>query len=226
MAYRGIQLASDDRMLADSMRGYAPQVRGIASTNARVVVSQSGHVVYETTVAPGPFVIDDLGGTSYQGDLDVKVIEADGHVSTFTVPFAAVPDSMRPGQSRYSAVIGQARYYGDGHDLFADFTYQRGISNSLTANVGLRVANDYVAVLAGGVLGSPYGAFGFNTTFSSATMQNDKTTQGWRAEGTYSRTFQPTSTTLTLAGYRYSTSGFRDLSDVLGVRAAVDSGNA
>ena len=226
MAYRGIQLASDDRMLPDSMRGYAPQVRGVATTNARVVVSQSGHVVYETTVAPGPFVIDDLGGTSYQGDLDVKVIEADGRVSTFTVPFAAVPDSMRPGQSRYSASIGQARYYGDGQDLFADFTYQRGISNSLTANAGLRVANNYVAVLAGGVLGSKYGAFGFNTTFSSAKMENDKTTQGWRAQASYSRTFQPTSTTLTLAGYRYSTSGFRDLSDVLGVRAAASSGNS
>lgn len=225
MAYRGIQLATDERMLPDSMRGYAPRVQGVASTNAQVVISQNGHVVYETTVAPGPFVIDDLGGTSYQGDLDVSVIEADGRISTFTVPFAAVPDSMRPGQSRYSVSFGQARYYGDGHDLFADLTYQRGISNSLTANAGLRVANNYVALLAGGVLAGDYGAFGFNSTFSRTKLENDQTTQGWRAQATYSRTFQPTATTLTLAGYRYSTSGFRDLSDVLGVRAALRNGH-
>lgn len=225
LAYRGVQLASDDRMLPDSMQGYAPQVRGTASTNARVIISQNGHDIYETTVAPGPFVIDDLGGTSYQGDLNVEVVEADGRVSSFTVPFAAVPDSMRPGQSRYSATLGQARYYDDDtQDLFGNATYQRGITNSLTMNLGTRVGDRYLALLGGGVVASQLGAFGFNTTFSDAVAENNDRKQGWRAEATYSRTFQPTATTLTLAGYRYSTDGFRDLSDVLGVRHAEKDG--
>lgn len=60
LSYRGVQLASDDRMLPDSMRGYAPVIRGIARTNARVTVRQAGNVLLETTVAPGAFVIDDL----------------------------------------------------------------------------------------------------------------------------------------------------------------------
>ncbi|QRY82398.1 fimbrial biogenesis outer membrane usher protein [Pseudomonas sp. PDNC002] len=224
MGFRGVQLGSDDRMLPDSMRSYAPQIRGVASTNARVVVSQNGHDIYETTVAPGPFIIDDLGGTNYQGDLDVKVVEADGRVSSFTVPFAAVPSSMRPGQSRYNVSVGQARYYGNGDDYFADATYQRGISNSLTVNTGSRIAQDYLAVLGGGVVASELGAFGFNTTFSTAKAENNQRKSGWRAEATYSRTFTPTATTLTLAGYRYSTDGFRDLSDVLGVREAEHNG--
>lgn len=224
MAYRGVSLSTDDRMLPDSMRGYVPQVHGVAATNARVVVSQNGHVIYETTVAPGPFVINDIGGASSQGDLNVSVIGDNGQASTFTVPFAAVPTSMRPGQSRYSATVGQARYYGDGHDVFGDFNYQRGISNRITTNAGLRVASGYAAILAGGVLTSQVGAFGINLTASSATAEENQHKQGWRAEGSYSRTFQPTATTLTLAGYRYSTSGFRDLSDVLGTRAASRDG--
>ncbi|MHA6205580.1 fimbria/pilus outer membrane usher protein [Dyella soli] len=226
MAYRGVSLSTDDRMLPDSMRGYAPQVRGVAATNARVVVSQNGHVIYETTVAPGPFAINDIGGASSQGDLDVSVIGDNGQVSTFTVPFAAVPTSMRPGQSRYSATVGQARYYGDGHDVFGDFTYQRGISNRVTANAGLRLASGYAAILAGGVLTDQVGAFGLNVTASSATAEENQHKQGWRMEGSYSRTFQPTDTTLSLAGYRYSTSGFRDLPDVLGMRAAAGKGTA
>lgn len=224
MGFRGMQIGTDDRMLPDSMRGYAPQIRGVAATNARVIVSQNGHDIYETSVAPGPFVISDLGGTNYQGDLDVRVVEADGRESSFTVPFAAVPDSLRPGQSRYSASLGQARYYGDGHDPFADLTYQSGISNSLTLNTGSRIAQDYLAVLGGGVFASDLGAFGFNTTFSTAKAENDERKTGWRAEATYSRTFNTTDTTVTLAGYRYSTDGFRDLSDVLGVREAERDG--
>ncbi|WP_325436385.1 fimbria/pilus outer membrane usher protein [Pseudomonas nitroreducens] len=225
MGYRGMRVATDDRMLPDSQRQYAPQVRGTANTNARVVISQNGRKIHETTVAPGPFVIDDLYGTAYDGDLDVQVIEADGSVSRFSVPFSAVPESMRPGLSRYSATVGQARQYGDGNDLFGDLTYQRGLTNALTANLGARVAEDYLALLGGGVLATPYGAFGMNTTFSSATVENNQRKQGWRVGLNYSRTFQPTQTTLTLAGYRYSTEGYRDLGDALSARDASDHGD-
>lgn len=226
MGYRGVRLATDDRMLPDSQRQYAPQVRGTANSNARVVISQNGKKIHETNVAPGPFVIDDLYGTAYDGDLDVQVIEADGSVSRFSVPFSAVPESMRPGLSRYSATVGQARQYGDGNDLFGDLTYQRGLTNALTANLGTRVAEDYLAVLGGGVLATPYGAFGMNTTFSSATVENNQRKQGWRVGLNYSRTFQPTQTTLTLAGYRYSTEGYRDLGDALASRDADQHGDS
>jgi outer membrane usher protein len=226
MSYRGVRLGTDDRMLPDSQRQYAPQVRGTATTTARVVISQNGKKIHESNVAPGPFVIDDLYGTAYDGDLDVQVIEADGSVSSFSVPYSAVPESMRPGLSRYSATVGQARQYGDGKELFGDFTYQRGLSNALTANLGTRVAEDYLALLGGGVLATPYGAFGVNTTFSSATVENNQRKQGWRVGLNYSRTFQPTQTTLTLAGYRYSTEGYRDLGDALSARDASDQGES
>lgn len=48
---------------------------------------QNGHEIYQTTVAPGPFEINDLYPTSYSGDLDVTVTEANGAVSRFSVPF-------------------------------------------------------------------------------------------------------------------------------------------
>ncbi|MCL0228764.1 fimbria/pilus outer membrane usher protein, partial [Klebsiella pneumoniae] len=39
--FTGIQLATDTTMLPESMRGYAPIIRGIAKTNARVVIKQN-----------------------------------------------------------------------------------------------------------------------------------------------------------------------------------------
>ncbi|WP_177335341.1 fimbria/pilus outer membrane usher protein, partial [Klebsiella variicola] len=86
----------DERMWPQGKRGYAPEVHGVASSSARVVIKQLGKVIYETHVPPGPFYIDDLYNTRYQGDLQVKVIEANGKVSRFTVPYSAVPDSVRP----------------------------------------------------------------------------------------------------------------------------------
>lgn len=82
---------SDDEMLPDSQRGFAPVIRGMAHSNAKVTVSQHGYVIYETFVSPGAFAIKDLYPTAQSGDLDVQVKESDGSVRTFTQPYSAVP---------------------------------------------------------------------------------------------------------------------------------------
>lgn len=222
MNYNGLSLATDDRMLPDSMRGYAPVVRGVAITNAKVSVRQNGQEIYQTTVSPGAFEITDLYPTSYSGDLDVEVTEADGSVSRFSVPFSAVPESMRSGISRYNFEIGRTRDSGD-ESLFGDFTWQRGLSNTITMNSGMRIADSYQAAMFGGVYGSWLGAFGVDVTWSHASLPETGYTEGWMTHLSWSKTFQETNTTVSLAGYRYSTSGYRDLSDVLGVRHTANS---
>ncbi|WP_343646277.1 fimbrial outer membrane usher protein [Enterobacter sp.] len=217
MSFNGVKLATDQRMWAQGRRGYAPEVRGVAATNARVLISQAGNVIYETQVPPGPFLIDDLYNTRSQGDLKVQIIEADGKSSFFTVPYAAVPNSMRPGNLSYQFAAGKVRNYYSVPNAFVEGVLQYGVNNSITSNTGARFANDYQALLVGGVYASELGALSVNTTWSHARVENDMTKSGWRAEASYSKTFE-TNTNIVLAAYRYSTSGYRDLEDVLGVR--------
>lgn len=217
LSFNGIKLATDERMWPQGKRGYAPEVHGVASSSARVVIKQLGKVIYETHVPPGPFYIDDLYNTRYQGDLQVKVIEANGKVSRFTVPYSAVPDSVRPGNWHYAFALGKVRQYYRIDNRFLEGTLQHGVNNHLTLNLGSRLAHDYQAWLAGGVLATRLGAFGMNATWSGAQVEHNDRQQGWRAEFSYSKTFS-TGTNLVLAAYRYSTGGFRDLEDVFGVR--------
>ncbi|MFU2318885.1 fimbrial outer membrane usher protein [Rahnella sp. PCH160] len=222
LSFNGVKLASDTRMMPQGKRGYAPEVRGVASTTARVVVSQLGKTIYETVVSPGPFVIDDLSNTKGQGDLQVTIIEANGQTSSFTVPYSAVPDSVRPGLWNYELALGKVRKYYSVDNEFVEGVLQRGISNRFTGNAGVRLAKDYEAYLLGGVMATQFGAIGVNTTYSHALAENNQRQSGWRAEASYSKTFT-TGTNLTLAAYRYSTKGFRDLQDVLGVRRAAEN---
>lgn len=53
VSFRGVQLASDDNMLPDSLKGFAPVVRGIAKSNAQVTIKQNGYTIYQTYVSPG-----------------------------------------------------------------------------------------------------------------------------------------------------------------------------
>jgi len=223
MSFNGVKLATDQRMWPQGRRGYAPEVRGVATSNARVLIRQAGNVIYETQVPPGPFLINDLYNTRSQGDLKVQIIEADGKSSFFTVPYAAVPGSMRPGNLSYQLAAGKVRNYYSVQNAFTEGVLQYGFSNNITSNTGARFAKDYQALLMGGVYASELGALSLNTTWSHARVENDMTKSGWRAEMSYSKTF-PSKTNLVLAAYRYSTSGYRDLEDVLGVRRQENDG--
>ncbi len=46
-SYTGAALTSDDRMLPWELRGYAPQISGVAQTNATVTISHTGRVIYQ-----------------------------------------------------------------------------------------------------------------------------------------------------------------------------------
>ncbi|MDJ0091317.1 fimbria/pilus outer membrane usher protein [Pantoea allii] len=223
VSFNGVSLDSDDRMLPDSVRGYAPVVRGVANSNARVTVWQGKQRIYQTTVPPGPFIINDLSPVSYGGDLKVEVQESDGSLHQFSVPYAVLPQSLRPGRTDYNFAAGKVRDYSQ-YNTFTELTVKHGLTNAITLNGGARLGEHYHAVLAGGVWASDFGALGFNSAYSEADLNGGETTEGWRYELSYSRTFQPTQTTLTFAGYQYSTQGYRDLNDVIALNNAETPG--
>lgn len=213
LAYDGVELASDERMYPVAQQGYAPVISGIAKTNALIEVKQNNSIIYQTNVPPGAFEIRDINPTSYNGDLNVTVIESDGSKSSFSVPFSAVPDSVRPGKIKYTAIAGRTRDLVE-DKTFIDSTIQYGLNNAITLGGGIRLAEDYRSAVVSTVFASDYGALGINGTISSADL-GDKygTKNGGMTSLTYSKTLQLTGTNISMAGYRYSTGGYREFSD-------------
>ncbi|NIE56321.1 MULTISPECIES: fimbria/pilus outer membrane usher protein [unclassified Burkholderia] len=223
--FRGVRLSTDDRMLPDSLRGYAPVVRGVANSNAKVTIRQNGATLYETTVSPGPFEIRDLYPTGYGGDLQVAVTEADGSVHTFSVPYAAVPLSLRPGIQRYSFVAGALRnQQNSSNPLFAQATYQRGLTNLLTGYGGVTIASGYASAMIGGAFNTPVGALGVDLTHAVTSIPGVKRFNGSSLRVSYSKSIAPTGTDVSIAAYRYSTNGYFNLNDAMNARDAVRTG--
>ncbi|MFC4763673.1 fimbria/pilus outer membrane usher protein [Dyella koreensis] len=213
---RGVQIATDDRMLPDSLRGYAPTVRGVAETNAKVTIRQNGVVLYETTVAPGPFTISDLYSTGYGGDLNVSVTEADGRVRMFSVPYASVPQLLRPSVTRFSVVAGELHDASlHSHPALAQATIQRGFNNLVTGYAGLVASSGYGAVLLGSALNTRYGAFAMDITAARTEIPGQSTQNGQSVRLSYSKILPSSDTSFTLATYRYSTSGYLGLRDAM-----------
>ena len=217
--FNGAQLASDDEMLPESQRGYAPVVRGIARGNsAQVIIRQNGYVIYQTTVPAGPFEITDMFPSGGSGDLHVTVKESDGSEQTMLVPFASLPVLQREGRLRFSVTGGQYRAYNTEVEksAFVQGTAIYGVGSGITLYGGTQIAEHYRS-LAGGIgqnLGV-LGALSADVTHSSGEPKESTSSQGqsWRIR--YSKSLADTGTTMSIAGYRYSTSGFYTLSDVL-----------
>ncbi|HBV2141020.1 TPA: fimbrial biogenesis outer membrane usher protein [Klebsiella variicola] len=217
--FRGAQIYSDDAMLPDSLRGYAPVIRGIAQSNARVTVKQNGFTVYQSYVAPGSFEIRDLYPTASSGDLNVTVTEADGSEQNFVQPFSSVPMMLREGSLKYAFSGGeyrttQAMATTPGFGL-ATLAY--GVSNRITAYSGLLGAENYRAgVLGSGISLGDLGSMSADLTYADSTLndltRSRHTGQSYRAQ--FSKTVVATDTTIKLASYRYSTEGFYTFQEV------------
>ncbi|ENT7566251.1 fimbria/pilus outer membrane usher protein, partial [Shigella sonnei] len=133
--FTGVQLASDDNMLPNSQRGFAPTVRGIANSSAIVTIRQNGYVIYQSNVPAGAFEINDLYPSSNSGDLEVTIEESDGTQRRFIQPYSSLPMMQRPGHLKYSATAG--RYRADANSdskepEFAEATAIYGLNNTFT----------------------------------------------------------------------------------------------
>jgi len=215
LQFRGAQLASDDDMVPDSLKNFAPVIRGIAKTNAQVTIEQNGYTVYQTYVTPGAFEITDLYPSADGGDLTVKVKEEDGTTQTFVQPYASVPILQREGHTKFSLTAGQYRNgYGSEKPDFGQFTLIHGFGKGVTLYGGMQGTQNYAAAAVGiGQNLGELGAISVDVTQARTKLPEGETSQGQSYRFLYAKTFAETDTDFRLVGYRYSTSGFYSLDD-------------
>ncbi len=217
--YSGISLESDDRMLPPKLVGYAPEITGVADTNATVIVRSQNRVLLETTVPPGPFRIQTLD-SGVRGILDITIREENGEEKKFSISTASLPYLTRPGRLIYKLVMGKTRY--DGHHLTGkpvfsgEFSY--GLSNAWSLYGGTQFNSDYQATAIG--IGRDlfsFGALSLDITQSFARF-TDKKIKGRSYRLNYAKSFDALRTDITFAGYRFATRDYRTLTQFMDQR--------
>ncbi|MDG9897740.1 fimbria/pilus outer membrane usher protein [Klebsiella grimontii] len=216
--FRGAMLASDDDMLPESLRGYAPVVRGIARTNAQVIIRQNGYEIYQTYVSPGAFEITDMYPTGGSGDLSVTIKESDGSEQNLIVPYASLPVLQREGRLKYSVTSGVYRAYDNSIDEtpLTQGTAIYGLPLGITLYGGGQFSSKYqsLALGVGKNLGD-LGAVSTDVTQAWSNRQEQDKESGQSVRIRYSKDLPGLGTNISLAGYRYATSGYWDMQEVL-----------
>ena len=210
--FTGVQLASDDNMLPNSQRGFAPTVRGIANSSAIVTIRQNGYVIYQSNVPAGAFEINDLYPSSNSGDLEVTIEESDGTQRRFIQPYSSLPMMQRPGHLKYSATAG--RYRADANSdskepEFAEATAIYGLNNTFTLYGGLLGSEDYYAlgIGIGGTLGA-LGALSMDINRADTQFDNQHSFHGYQWRTQYIKDIPETNTNIAVSYYRYTNDGY------------------
>lgn len=216
--FTGISLENNENMLPPSLRGYAPEIRGVAKSNATITVTQNGRMVYETTVPAGPFAIQDLkNGVS--GTLDVTVTEEDGTVTTFQTEAANLPYLTRPGHVQYKLAAGKPSD-SDHHmqgPTFSAAEVSWGLSSAWSVYGGTILSDSYQSWSAG-VGKNLYllGALSADITQSRATIPTSSSSlTGHSFSLNWSKYFDSIDSQLSFAGYRFSEKTYLSMSQYL-----------
>lgn len=215
--YLGVNLMSDDQMLPPNLRGYAPEVTGVAGSNAKVTIRQGERVLYETTVPPGPFRIRDIN-SAVSGKLDVEIAEDDGNTQHFQIETANIPYLSRPGRVRYNLSTGRPISY-DGSvsgPMFGSGEVSWGVNSDWSVFGGGLLANGYRS-LAGGI-GRNLGRFGVvstDITHAQAEMPAGQRRKGSSLRVNYAKRFDEYNSEITFAGYRFSQRSFTTVEEFL-----------
>lgn len=216
---RGISLATSERMSLDNQYSYAPVIRGVARTNARLTVRQRDAVIYSTLLTPGAFAIDDLYTAQVGADLDVMVEESDGQIQSFRVPYTALPGMIRAGAIRYSLAAGTWRGPdgGTSEPALLSGTLEYGFEH-FTLNSASVMTENYQMFSSGAAWNiGAIGAFSADLAYArhSETWRDNRQREGTAARLLYARQFDVTGTSLQLLGYQYQSESFLDAGEFL-----------
>lgn len=121
-------------MLPPDLRGYAPQITGVAQTNAKVTVSQNNRIIYQEMFLRAHLLLP-IYSIHYR-QLDVKVEEEDGRVTQWQVASNSIPYLTRKGQIRYTTAMGKPTSVG-GDSLQQPFFWTGEFSWGWLNNVSL-----------------------------------------------------------------------------------------
>lgn len=220
---QGIALGTNIQMLPGEAFSYTPVIRGVAKSNAKVVIRQRGNIIYSKAIPPGAFTVTDMTSGQRGANLDVTVEESDGSKQEFSVPYTSLPDMIRPGSWRYNVSAGQ--YRSSSPLSHSPELVQGSIEygfNKLTLSNVMLIGEGYQSLAVSGAYDLGFwGSMSLDWAIEKQanSVRNDEdVTPASRSPGQavrvlYARQFDSTNTTLQISAYRFRTPDFQAFSE-------------
>ena len=189
LRFGGIQLATDFRMRPGMVTMPVPTLSGQAALPSTAEIYVNNVLQNSTALPPGPFSITTAPIVTGDGEVLLRVRDIAGREELVSGRFYSSAALLAPGLSDYSVEVGKLRRnyaLPDDHyeKPFVSGAYRRGISNTLTLEVGSSLA----AGGLGELLGSGAVAFpGVGVASLAVGMSHDQDGSGTNFAASFER---------------------------------------
>lgn len=174
VSLRGLQFSTDEQMLPSSVRSFAPVITGYANTNALVRVKQDNQILFEKAVPSGSFSIGDMYSPVSSGPIFVEIIESNGEIKSFSIPYNSFIRVLRPGQYRYNLALGQYRQNNDVYnEKVLSLSGEYGLNNIITLYSSLLLSDNYLGTTVGGNFNTYLGGVSLFYNYMNANLHNE-----------------------------------------------------
>jgi outer membrane usher protein len=154
--FAGVQWSTDFTTQPGFVTTPLAGIRGEAVLPSTLDLYINNALRLQTTIPPGPFVINDLPVNSGVGEARVVVLNMLGQEQTISVPYYVSPSLLRAGLSSFSYEVGAARDnyglasndYGRGLAVATD---RHGFTDTFTGEIHAEVLADQQTAGLGGV---------------------------------------------------------------------------
>lgn len=145
--FAGIQYATNFAVQPGFISMPQQNITGQAALPSTAEIFVNNALVSRSTVAPGPFSINNIPVITGQGDVRVVVKDVLGREQLLVQPFYATPRLLKPQLNDFSFEVGKERLdYGFESARYdrwlAAGTWARGLSDSVTAQVHGEIVED------------------------------------------------------------------------------------
>ncbi|MXI59555.1 fimbria/pilus outer membrane usher protein [Escherichia coli] len=214
--FTGGKITSDESMLPHDYWSYAPVIRGVARTQAKVEVKQNGYVISNKVVPPGNFELTDISSSGNQGTMTVTVYENDGSRQHFYVPYNTPAIAVRQGYLGYNILTGK---YRTAYKNMKNFTINMleikyGLPFDFSFYSGVQSSDKYIA--GGFGIGAMLGEYGATSTDmiinQSKPYHSEVVKKGRRVKVNYNKSFDSIYVNMT---NEFISKNFETLTDTL-----------
>lgn len=198
----GLQLETDPMMRPEGERYYAPRIENVAQTHALVKVLQNGRVIFEKSVTPGPFRIDQLRGLNRYGDLTLEIHENDQSIRRFIIPYAMQLKLLPHKQLNYKVAVGE---YAEQNQRTGKQVVQGILEYGLSPRVSLSNeftwTEDYIGTQLGAIYNNKWGGFNAQVDYAQSKLLNE---QGYKLQLNYQKQYEKSGTSLSASTTKHS----------------------
>lgn len=92
-------------MLPNNQHNFTPMIHNITHKTTQINIKQNKYNIYQTTIPPNPFTINNINSTTNNNNLQITIKKTNNNIQTLYIPYSSIPILQHTKYTHYTLTI-------------------------------------------------------------------------------------------------------------------------